>query len=161
MPFRAYRLRGPAAPIGQPAGSQIDRLLRTPLCLLPAAARRLTALLVLRQQVTAPIAAGVRSPRQGRKPKCVGHRSIATTRSFVSTCSDSSPTSASRPSRRSQHRQQIVDRRRQAPSSIHVVDGHPISDYRVGVATAQPYEMVGMLEARVVSRISFRYQEDS
>ncbi len=34
----------------------------------PAAARTITALLTLREQVIAPIFAGVRSPRQGRKP---------------------------------------------------------------------------------------------
>ncbi|HEX2804976.1 MAG TPA: hypothetical protein VHN80_02235 [Kineosporiaceae bacterium] len=36
--------------------------------LAPQAARTMTALLVLRHQVIAPILAGVRSPRQGRKP---------------------------------------------------------------------------------------------
>jgi hypothetical protein len=34
----------------------------------PQAARTITAMLVLRQQVIAPILAGVRSPRLGRKP---------------------------------------------------------------------------------------------
>jgi len=34
----------------------------------PAAARTITALLTLRDQVIAPILAGVRSPRLGRKP---------------------------------------------------------------------------------------------
>ncbi len=36
----------------------------------PQAARTITALLVLREQVIAPILAGVRSPRLGRKPAC-------------------------------------------------------------------------------------------
>jgi hypothetical protein len=35
----------------------------------PTAARTITALLTLRDQVIAPILAGVRSPRIGRKPK--------------------------------------------------------------------------------------------
>ena len=34
----------------------------------PAAARTIAALLVLRDQVIGPLLAGVRSPRQGRKP---------------------------------------------------------------------------------------------
>jgi hypothetical protein len=37
--------------------------------LTPKAARTLTALLTLRDHVIAPILAGVRSPRPGRKPK--------------------------------------------------------------------------------------------
>lgn len=34
----------------------------------PSAARTIAALLVLRDQIIGPILAGVRSPRQGRKP---------------------------------------------------------------------------------------------
>jgi hypothetical protein len=46
----------------------------------PDAARTITALLVLRQHVIAPILAGVRSPRQGRKPATWTRRDYETLR---------------------------------------------------------------------------------
>ena len=76
----------------------------------PAAARTITALLTLRDQVITPILAGVRSPRMGRNPR-PGPPSTATTNRSASTCTPSSTTSASPPRNQPKqpHRQQIVD----------------------------------------------------
>ena len=73
----------------------------------PDAARTITALLTLRDHVLAPILAGVRSPRMGRKP-AHGPLSTGTTRPSASACTTCSATSASR--RVQPHRQHFVDR---------------------------------------------------
>ena len=76
----------------------------------PEAARTIAALLALRDQVIAPILAGVRSPRIGRKP---AHwtASTATTKPGALPCRPSSTTSASQPQSQPPHRQHFVDRR--------------------------------------------------
>jgi hypothetical protein len=73
----------------------------------PDGARIISALLTLRDHVIAPILAGVRSPRIGRKPKTWTpvHRDYKTSGSACRPCSS---TSASRPSLRP-HRQHFVD----------------------------------------------------
>ena len=59
----------------------VDKPARTRRHRVPApAARTIAALLTVRDQVIAPILAGIRSPRMGRKPKA-GTRSTATTNS--------------------------------------------------------------------------------
>ena len=58
----------------------------------PEAARAITALSVLRDQVVRPILAGVRSPRQGRKPATWIR--VSTTKLSASACKPSSSTSA-------------------------------------------------------------------
>jgi hypothetical protein len=65
----------------------------------PLAARTIAALLTLRDQVIAPILAGIRSPRMGRKPKA-GTRSTATTNSSAAYRQTPSTTWPSRPRRR-------------------------------------------------------------
>ena len=72
---RAYDLR-------KLRGNQlVDKPARTRRHRVPApAARTIAALLTVRDQVIAPILAGIRSPRMGRKPKA-GTRSTATTNS--------------------------------------------------------------------------------
>ena len=74
----------------------------------PDAARTIATLLALRDQVIAPIVAGVRSPRMGRKP-ITWTRSTATTKPSGSTCKPSSHTSASRQPKQQRHRQHVVD----------------------------------------------------
>jgi hypothetical protein len=73
------------------------------------AARTTAALLALRDQAIAPILAGVRSPRRGRKPAhwTTIDRDYETLRIGMQ---DSSTTSASRRSQLPPHRQQFVDR---------------------------------------------------
>jgi len=73
----------------------------------PDAARTITALSVLRDQVVSPILAGVRSPRQGASPP-PGRESTATTSRSASACRPSSTTLASQQPR-SRHRQLFVD----------------------------------------------------
>ncbi len=76
---------------------------------IPAeAARTIAALLALRNQVIAPILAGVHSPRRGRTSPRTGPASTATTKPSGSACRPCSRTSASPPTR---HRQHFVDRR--------------------------------------------------
>src|SRR5664279_6457618 len=75
----------------------------------PDAARTIAALLTLRDQVIAPIIAGVRSPRMGRKP-ITWTRSTATTKTSASTYRPCSHTSASRQPKQQRHRQHLVDR---------------------------------------------------
>ena len=72
---RAYDLR-------KLRGNQlVDKPARTRRHRVPApAARTIAALLTVRDQVIAPILAGIRSPRMGRKPKA-GTRSTAITNS--------------------------------------------------------------------------------
>ena len=72
----------------------------------PDAARTIAALLTLRDQVIAPIIAGVRSPRMGRRP-------ITWTpvdRDYETLRKPSSPTSESRQPMQQRHRQHFVDR---------------------------------------------------
>jgi hypothetical protein len=66
-----YTLRQAAYDLRKIRGKRlIEKLGRSHRYHLPAeAARTITALLTLRDQVIAPILAGVRSPRMGRKPK--------------------------------------------------------------------------------------------
>jgi hypothetical protein len=71
----------------------------------PTAARTITALLTLRDQVIAPILAGVRSPAWDANPRS-GPQSTATMRTSASTCRPSSTTSASPPPR-PPHRQPL------------------------------------------------------
>ncbi len=59
------------------------------------AARTMSALGVLRDQVIAPILAGVRSPRPGRRPSAWTPKSTGTTKPCASTCKPSSTTSTS------------------------------------------------------------------
>jgi hypothetical protein len=68
----------------------------------PEAARTIAALLALRDQIIAPILAGVRSPHTGPP-------STETTKTSASGCKHSSAISASQ--HQSPHRQQFVDRR--------------------------------------------------
>ena len=79
----------------------------------PQAARTITALIVLRQEVIGPILAGVRVPRRGRPPP-IGPPSTVTTRPSASACTNSSMTSQSPPQ---PHRQHFADQNPQAPSS--------------------------------------------
>ena len=65
----------------------------------PLAARTGAALLTLRDQVIAPILAGIRSPRMGRKPKAWNSIDRDYERT-ASTCRPSSTTWPSRPRRR-------------------------------------------------------------
>jgi hypothetical protein len=76
---------------------------------LPPAARTITALLALRDQVISPILAGIRSPRMAANPP-TGPASTATTKPSGSTCTPSSTTSASPPPEPPRHRQLFVDR---------------------------------------------------
>jgi hypothetical protein len=75
----------------------------------PHAAHTISALLTLRDHVIAPILAGVRSPRMGRKPRS-GPPLTATMRLSASACRSCSTTSASKPSP-PPHRQHFVDRK--------------------------------------------------
>jgi hypothetical protein len=75
----------------------------------PEAARTIAALLALRDQIIAPILAGVRSPAAAANPP-TGPPSTATTRPFASACRTSSTTSGS-PPQPPPHRQHFVDRR--------------------------------------------------
>ena len=77
----------------------------------PEAARTIAALLALRDQIIAPILAGVRSPRRGRKPTHWTTINRPTTRPSAWACKTSSTTSGSRPLRPPPHRQHFVDRR--------------------------------------------------
>ena len=61
----------------------------------PPAARTIAALLTLRDQVIAPILAGIRSPKMGRKPR-TGHASTVTTNKSASICKRSSAISPSK-----------------------------------------------------------------
>jgi hypothetical protein len=88
----------------------VDKPGRTRRYHVPAGpARTITALLTLRDQVIAPILAGIRSPRMGRKPAS-GPASTAATRPSASACRTSSTTSASHPPLLP-HRQSFADRR--------------------------------------------------
>lgn len=64
----------------------------------PEAARTIAALLTLRDHIIAPILAGVRSPRRGRKP-ATWTRIDRDYEPSASECKASSATSGSRPSR--------------------------------------------------------------
>ena len=77
-----YTIRQAAYDLRKLRGKQlVDRPGRTRRYHVPPlAARTIAALLTLRDQVIAPILAGIRSPRMGRKPKA-GTRSTATTNS--------------------------------------------------------------------------------
>jgi hypothetical protein len=74
----------------------------------PTAARTITALLTLRDQVIAPILAGVRSPRMGRKPKVwtTIDRDYENLRVNMQTLLSTSASPPPRPP----HRQAFVDR---------------------------------------------------
>jgi hypothetical protein len=73
------------------------------------AARTITALLTLRDQVIGPIIADIRSPSPAAGPP-TGPASTPTTRPSAPTCRPSSAISASRPSQQ-RHRQHFVDGR--------------------------------------------------
>ncbi len=100
-------------------GAGVFMVLVAPLSRPPEAARTITALSVLRDQVMNPILAGVRSPRQAasRPPR---RASTATTNPYASTCRPSSPTSPSSPR---PHRQRFVDKRHQARRVVVMASG--------------------------------------
>jgi hypothetical protein len=89
-----------------PHGFTVTEFYRIP----PEQARTIAGLPSLRDHVIAPIIAGIRSPRPGRKPAC-WTRSTVTTRLSASACKLSSTTSAPQPSRQQPHKQHFADRR--------------------------------------------------
>jgi hypothetical protein len=84
---------------------------RSPRYLIPPEqARTIAALLAIRDQVIAPIIAGIRSPGPDPSPP-TGPASTVTTRASASAYRPSSTTSASQPSPHQPHRQDFGDPR--------------------------------------------------
>ena len=110
-PRRGYTTRQAAYDLRKLRGKTPRHQARpvTPLPDPSTAARTIAALLTLRDQVIAPLLAGVRSPRIGRSPP-PGLPSTATTKPSASTCRPSSTTSAS-PQEPRLHKQHFVDER--------------------------------------------------
>lgn len=119
QPETAYTVRQAAYDLRKLRGKQLvakpgrSRRYHVP----PEAARTITALLVLRDHVIAPIVAGVRSPPLGRKPAqwTAVDRDYEAIRITMHRLFDHVGIESAL--QRSRHRQQVVDLRRQAPST--------------------------------------------